>query len=121
MLPFQDRTEDRSTRSSKRPTIELALFFDAAGYQLFMPYFNGDNAKLRDMLLAYMNGVWCVEDIKKHVFARTIVCPVFTRMYLLSHYQYEMKVITFIGARNFSDGMISFGKDCAFDAKLKWY
>lgn len=61
MLPFQAETEDQSTRATKRPTIELALFFDAAGYQLFMPYFSGDDAKLRDMLLAYMNGVWCVE------------------------------------------------------------
>jgi hypothetical protein len=52
---------------TKSPTIELALFFDAAGYQLFMPYFNGDNAKLRDMLLAYMNGVWCVEH-RKNMF-----------------------------------------------------
>jgi hypothetical protein len=32
-----------------------------------------------------------------------------------------MKVSTFIDARNLSEGMISFGKDCAFDVKLKWY
>jgi hypothetical protein len=57
VLPFQAATEYRSTRATKRPTIELALFFDAAGYQLFMPYFSGDDAKLRDMLLAYLNGV----------------------------------------------------------------
>lgn len=64
VLPFQAETEDRSTPANKTPTIELALFFDAAGYQLFMPYFSGDEAKLRDMLLAYMNGVWCMEHRK---------------------------------------------------------
>lgn len=64
VLPFQAGTGERSTRAAKRPTIELALFFDAAGYQLFMPYFGGDNAKLRDMLLAYINGVWCVQAQK---------------------------------------------------------
>lgn len=58
VLPLQAAVENRSTRATKNPTIELALFFDAAGYQLFKPYFSGDDAKLRDMLLAYMNGVW---------------------------------------------------------------
>jgi hypothetical protein len=65
MLPFQAAIEDRSSRATKNPTIEVALFFDAAGYQIFSPYFSGDDAKLCDMLLAYMNGVWCVKNTRK--------------------------------------------------------
>jgi hypothetical protein len=61
MLPFQATVQDRSSHA----TIEVALFFDAAGYQLFSPYFSGDDVKLRDMLLAYMNGVWCVKKTKR--------------------------------------------------------
>lgn len=49
--------------ASHRPvdalTAELALFFDAEAYRIFSPYFNYDNSKLRDMILAYMNGVSC--------------------------------------------------------------
>jgi len=65
MLPFQATVQDQSSRATKNPTIEVALFFDAAGYQLFSPYFRGDDVKLRDMLLAYMNGVWCVKNTKR--------------------------------------------------------
>jgi hypothetical protein len=65
VLPFQAAIEDQSSRATKNPTIEVALFFDAAGYQLFAPYFSGDDAKLRDMLLAYMNGVCCVKNTKR--------------------------------------------------------
>jgi hypothetical protein len=70
VLPLQAVVEDRSTRAAKNPTVELALFFDAAGYQLFAPYFSGDDAKLRDMLLAYMNGVW-YEAQKENIFFST--------------------------------------------------
>lgn len=38
-------------------TIELAVFFDEPGYKLFLPFFNRDEMKMRDMLLAYINGV----------------------------------------------------------------
>ncbi|KAL4716069.1 hypothetical protein ACJJTC_002834 [Scirpophaga incertulas] len=38
-------------------TIEIALFLDAAGYKLFHPFLNYNEADLRDMLLAYINGV----------------------------------------------------------------
>lgn len=38
-------------------TLELAVFFDEAAYKIFNRYFNGDDKKLHDMLLAYMNGV----------------------------------------------------------------
>lgn len=51
----------RETRASHRPvggmTVELAMFFDEAGYDIFAPYLNNDDEQLRDMLLAYMNGV----------------------------------------------------------------
>lgn len=38
-------------------TIEIALFLDEAGYKLFHPFLNYNEADLRDMLLAYINGV----------------------------------------------------------------
>lgn len=38
-------------------TVEVALFFDEVGYSIFAPYFNYDTEKIRDMLLAYLNGV----------------------------------------------------------------
>jgi hypothetical protein len=40
-------------------TIEVALFLDEAGYKLFHPFLNYNEADLRDMLLAYINGVSC--------------------------------------------------------------
>ncbi|XP_073958021.1 A disintegrin and metalloproteinase with thrombospondin motifs adt-2-like isoform X2 [Choristoneura fumiferana] len=38
-------------------TIEIALFLDEAAYKIFYPYFNYKETDLRDMLLAYINGV----------------------------------------------------------------
>ncbi|XP_063549121.1 A disintegrin and metalloproteinase with thrombospondin motifs adt-2-like [Cydia strobilella] len=38
-------------------TIEIALFLDEAAYNTFNPYFNYKETELRDMLLAYINGV----------------------------------------------------------------
>lgn len=38
-------------------TIEVALFLDEAAYKLFYPFLNHNEADLRDMLLAYINGV----------------------------------------------------------------
>ncbi|CAH2102707.1 unnamed protein product [Euphydryas editha] len=38
-------------------TIEIALFLDEAAYKLFYPHLNYNEADLRDMLLAYINGV----------------------------------------------------------------
>ncbi|XP_028176382.1 A disintegrin and metalloproteinase with thrombospondin motifs adt-2-like [Ostrinia furnacalis] len=38
-------------------TIEIALFLDEAGYKLFHPFLNYNEGDLRDMLLAYINGV----------------------------------------------------------------
>ena len=38
-------------------TIELAVFFDEAAYNIFSPFFNRNEMRIRDMLLAYINGV----------------------------------------------------------------
>ncbi|XP_049880503.1 A disintegrin and metalloproteinase with thrombospondin motifs adt-2-like [Pectinophora gossypiella] len=38
-------------------TIEIALFLDEAAYKIFYPFLNYNEADLRDMLLAYINGV----------------------------------------------------------------
>ncbi|XP_049961994.1 A disintegrin and metalloproteinase with thrombospondin motifs adt-2-like [Schistocerca serialis cubense] len=38
-------------------TVEAALFFDEAAYKLFAPFFHNSDERLRDMLLAYVNGV----------------------------------------------------------------
>ncbi|KAK2583028.1 hypothetical protein KPH14_009070 [Odynerus spinipes] len=38
-------------------TVELAVFFDEAGYNTFAPFLDKDDEKIRDMLLAYINGV----------------------------------------------------------------
>nr|XP_034177349.1 A disintegrin and metalloproteinase with thrombospondin motifs adt-2 [Osmia lignaria] len=41
-------------------TLELAVFFDQAGYNLFSPFFNRNDEEVRDMLLAYINGVQAI-------------------------------------------------------------
>ncbi|XP_047511015.1 A disintegrin and metalloproteinase with thrombospondin motifs 14-like [Pieris napi] len=38
-------------------TIEIALFLDESAYKIFHPYLNHNEGELRDMLLAYINGV----------------------------------------------------------------
>ncbi|XP_050670666.1 A disintegrin and metalloproteinase with thrombospondin motifs adt-2-like isoform X2 [Leptidea sinapis] len=38
-------------------TIEIALFLDQSAYKIFYPYLNYNEAELRDLLLAYINGV----------------------------------------------------------------
>ncbi|XP_014474312.1 PREDICTED: A disintegrin and metalloproteinase with thrombospondin motifs 14 [Dinoponera quadriceps] len=38
-------------------TLELAVFFDEAAYRLFSPFLDEDDRKIRDMLLAYVNGI----------------------------------------------------------------
>lgn len=45
---------------ARRPNIEVACFFDEAAYRTFAPYFKGNNNNLRDMILAYMNGIQAV-------------------------------------------------------------
>lgn len=49
--------EAATHRPAPRMTAELALFFDEPAYKIFAPYFDYDDNKLRDMLLAYVNGV----------------------------------------------------------------
>lgn len=41
-------------------TLELALFFDETGYNLFSPFFDRNDEKILDMLLAYINGIQAV-------------------------------------------------------------
>ncbi|XP_022908374.2 A disintegrin and metalloproteinase with thrombospondin motifs adt-1-like [Onthophagus taurus] len=38
-------------------TLEVSIFFDEFAYNIFAPYLSYDDAKIRDMLLAYLNGV----------------------------------------------------------------
>uniref|UniRef100_A0A1B0EVJ6 Putativedisintegrin and metalloproteinase with thrombospondin motifs 16 n=1 Tax=Lutzomyia longipalpis TaxID=7200 RepID=A0A1B0EVJ6_LUTLO len=40
-----------------KSTIELGVFFDEAAYRIFGPFFRHDMQKLRNMILAYLNGV----------------------------------------------------------------
>lgn len=50
-----------SKRARNKPvggyTLELAVFFDAAAYRIFAPYMSYDDVKLKDMIMAYLNGV----------------------------------------------------------------
>nr|XP_003707422.2 PREDICTED: A disintegrin and metalloproteinase with thrombospondin motifs 2 [Megachile rotundata] len=41
-------------------SLELAVFFDEAGYKLFSPLFSKNDEEVRDMLLAYINGVQAI-------------------------------------------------------------
>uniref|UniRef100_A0A182M5L6 Peptidase M12B domain-containing protein n=1 Tax=Anopheles culicifacies TaxID=139723 RepID=A0A182M5L6_9DIPT len=50
------RNRSAPTRNGK-PLVELAVFFDEAAYKAFGPYFNYNEAALRDFLLAYINGI----------------------------------------------------------------
>lgn len=56
---FKRRAARRTKRGTKerKTTVEIAVFFDAAAFRIFAPYFNYDNNKIRDMLLAYINAV----------------------------------------------------------------
>lgn len=49
--------EDLRRTSTGRLTLEVALFFDQAGYDIFAPMYRYDSEKIRDLLLAYLNGV----------------------------------------------------------------
>lgn len=61
-LPYRIEKEmlekrEMSSKRASRLTLEVAVFFDEAGYKIFAPYLHYDNNKVVDMLLAYMNGV----------------------------------------------------------------
>lgn len=56
----QKRTsQKRTNRSTKelRLTVEVGVFFDAAAYKVFAPFYNYNDDQLTDMILGYMNGV----------------------------------------------------------------
>uniref|UniRef100_A0A182Y641 Peptidase M12B domain-containing protein n=1 Tax=Anopheles stephensi TaxID=30069 RepID=A0A182Y641_ANOST len=50
------RNRSAPSRNGK-PKLELAVFFDEAAYKTFGPYFDYNDAALRDFLLAYINGI----------------------------------------------------------------
>ncbi|XP_076637483.1 ADAMTS metallopeptidase stall [Colletes latitarsis] len=52
--------EPRPKKSSDTLTLELAVFFDEPGYNLFSPFFDRNDEQIRDMLLAYINGVQAI-------------------------------------------------------------
>ncbi|KAI4500889.1 hypothetical protein M0802_004100 [Mischocyttarus mexicanus] len=52
---ISDNTKRQTTYEDL--TLELAVFFDEAGYNIFSPFFDKDDEKIRDLLLAYVNGV----------------------------------------------------------------
>lgn len=47
----------RRAAAKEKLTLELAVFFDEAAYRLFSPFLDEDDEKIRDMLLAYVNGI----------------------------------------------------------------
>lgn len=51
------RSEEGPRALNDRLTVEVALFFDEAGYERFAPLFRYDSEKISDLLLAYLNGV----------------------------------------------------------------
>lgn len=59
LRPNMSRMEYRSEArvSDDRLTLEVALFFDEAGYERFAPLFQYDSEKISDLLLAYLNAV----------------------------------------------------------------
>ncbi|XP_058447039.1 A disintegrin and metalloproteinase with thrombospondin motifs adt-2-like [Malaya genurostris] len=46
-----------SESRQRRLTIELGLFFDEAAYRIFAPHFDGDDMRLKDFILAYVNAI----------------------------------------------------------------
>lgn len=57
-ISLQQETPKRvRVMKDERLTLELAVFFDEAAYRLFSPFLDEDDEKIRDMLLAYTNGI----------------------------------------------------------------
>ncbi|XP_033324352.2 ADAMTS metallopeptidase stall [Megalopta genalis] len=52
--------EIRNNNLEEALTLELAVFFDEPGYKLFSPFFDRNDEDIRDMMLAYINGVQAV-------------------------------------------------------------
>ncbi|XP_015439725.1 PREDICTED: A disintegrin and metalloproteinase with thrombospondin motifs 2 [Dufourea novaeangliae] len=47
-------------KSDEALTLELAVFFDEPGYNLFAPFFDRDDEEIRNMMLAYINAVQAI-------------------------------------------------------------
>lgn len=47
----------RRAAAKEKLTLELAVFLDEAAYHLFSPFLDEDDERIRDMLLAYVNGI----------------------------------------------------------------
>lgn len=55
--PIKTNNGQEQTHKEDRLTLEVALFFDEAGYEIFAPFFRYDSQKISDLLLAYLNAV----------------------------------------------------------------
>lgn len=56
-LTRMEYRSDGRPNKNDRLTLEVALFFDKAGYETFAPLFRYDSEKISDLLLAYLNAV----------------------------------------------------------------
>uniref|UniRef100_A0A453YZI8 Peptidase M12B domain-containing protein n=1 Tax=Anopheles gambiae TaxID=7165 RepID=A0A453YZI8_ANOGA len=56
-LEGRDGRNRSAPSKNAKPLIELAVFFDEAAYKTFAPYFDYNDAALRDFILAYINGI----------------------------------------------------------------
>lgn len=54
---LETERENRIGDTEGKLTLELAVFFDEAAYRLFSPFLDEDDGRIRDMLLAYVNGI----------------------------------------------------------------
>ncbi|XP_037042307.1 A disintegrin and metalloproteinase with thrombospondin motifs adt-2-like [Bradysia coprophila] len=57
ILPERRGHKIKRGTKERKTTVEIGVFFDAAAYHTFAPYFDYDSNKIRNMLLAYINGV----------------------------------------------------------------
>ncbi|XP_076656979.1 ADAMTS metallopeptidase stall [Halictus rubicundus] len=60
VLAEEDLQKLGRDKFEKALTLELAVFFDEPGYNLFAPFFDRNDQEIRDMMLAYVNGVQAV-------------------------------------------------------------
>uniref|UniRef100_T1I519 Peptidase M12B domain-containing protein n=1 Tax=Rhodnius prolixus TaxID=13249 RepID=T1I519_RHOPR len=74
---------DEKRAGTKGPNLEVGIYLDEAGYNLFAPYFKNDNTQLKDMLLAYINGVSTVQALYHHPSAGTKLDLVLVNMEIL--------------------------------------
>ncbi|XP_078034631.1 ADAMTS metallopeptidase stall [Augochlora pura] len=60
ILDEEELQKIRNNNLEETLTLELAVFFDEPGYNLFSPFFDRNDEDIRDMMLAYINGVQAV-------------------------------------------------------------